>query len=526
MFTVAWRFLHSFNKKAKYGIITTRGEKRMENKNLLFMRKAPLIEIKISDTKIGIEVFFSVSDCDFICDLHKKGLDDRTSFAMLVFKMYKRTKQENDSLAEQDFINASDDNLLLVMNKILEQDDDMRSSFEEHSTENLYERFYEVNIARRENFEKEISKAFNKINIDNKFERLNKVYDEAMMPSKHYQTLETIESMIQSNQNIWARFNQQKFNEPICTAIAMQNAIPRFETFFSNTNISSFPCLASVLANIPTVNLSRMTLPIEEMLEGLKTVSEIAAREAQNSILQLSDAAKQFASTVDFSLLLYRNKWSDERDTLLKYGWFYTNELPYNIILGIHKHRDELSCDDVDKIILGYFRQNRCAALKSMVKGWVELPFFKCRQRVFHEVIVNHSRKYFNSSVVLLTIYIEGIITDFVRINLKTPRYKVLRAIEDIKEIMNEANLSHDWKECLDNIIDQIIEAFQEDFNYADPDAAPNYSRHKIAHGHVYEEASEADSLKKFLYLNELYNLFVQLNRSTDNVEEKVKDIS
>lgn len=161
-----------------------------------------------------------------------------------------------------------------------------------------------------------------------------------------------------------------------------------------------------------------------------------------------------------------------------------------------------------------------------MVKGWVELPFFKCRQRVFHEILVNHSRKYFNSSVALLTIYIEGVITDFVRVNLKTPKYKVLPAIADIREKMKEANLSHDWQKVLDNIFNKIAGAFQEGFDLANPDATSNYSRHKIAHGHVYEEVSEADSLKKFLYLNELYNLFLLLGRSIDNDEEKVKDIS
>lgn len=60
--------------------------------------------------------------------------------------------------------------------------------------------------------------------------------------------------------------------------------------------------------------------------------------------------------------------------------------------------------------------------------------------------------------------------------------------------------------------IERIEQAFNESFHYADPDKVSNGSRNKIAHGHVYEKETEVNSLKHFLYMNELYHLFLLLS--------------
>ena len=151
-------------------------------------------------------------------------------------------------------------------------------------------------------------------------------------------------------------------------------------------------------------------------------------------------------------------------------------------------------------------------------KGWDELPYFACRKRIFHEALVNHSRRYFISSVTLLTVHTEGVITDFVRTSLKNPRYKVKKAIEDIKrELEGNNDVSIYEYEVFHDVIDRIEKAFTEGFEHSNPDAASNESRDKIAHGHVYEAENEVNSLKKFLYLNELYSLFLYLDKKTQD---------
>lgn len=148
-----------------------------------------------------------------------------------------------------------------------------------------------------------------------------------------------------------------------------------------------------------------------------------------------------------------------------------------------------------------------------MVYGWNDLPYFACRKGVFHEALVNHSRKYFNSAITLLAVHTEGVITDFVRTVLQSPRYYVKQAIKDVKEkLENTEDVSIYEYEVFNDVIERIEQAFNESFDCADPDKASNGSRNKIAHGHVYEKETEVNSLKHFLYMNELYHLFLLLS--------------
>ena len=106
------------------------------------------------------------------------------------------------------------------------------------------------------------------------------------------------------------------------------------------------------------------------------------------------------------------------------------------------------------------------------------------------------------------------LITDFVRTSLDNPRYKVEKAIEDIKKELEKNNdVSIYEYEVFNDVIKQIETAFTESFEHSNPDATSNESRHKIAHGHAYEAENEVNSLKKFLYLNELYSLFLCLDK-------------
>ena len=120
----------------------------------------------------------------------------------------------------------------------------------------------------------------------------------------------------------------------------------------------------------------------------------------------------------------------------------------------------------------------------------------------------------FNSSVTLLTVHTEGVITDFVRTSLNNPRYYVKKAIDDIqRELKESKDVSICEYEVFHDVIERIEKVFTESFDHANPDAASNESRDKIAHGHAYEAESEVNSLKKFLYLNELYSLFLYLDK-------------
>ena len=193
---------------------------------------------------------------------------------------------------------------------------------------------------------------------------------------------------------------------------------------------------------------------------------------------------------------------------------FALRELPPKVINHIIEHQETLTATDVEVMIVKYFRANRCKELKRIVRSWNELPYFKCREGIFHEALVNHSRKYFNSSVTVLTIHTEGVITDFTRIQLKNPRFRLCQALEDItEELAQLGEVSLYEHDIFCDTIERIKEAFNENFAMDNPEEASNSSRHKIAHGHAYDKETELNSLKCFLYLNEVYYLFLRLKK-------------
>lgn len=497
-----------------------------------FMNDAPIIKISISKIEVQIRVFFSINCCEIMFEQYEQTNDYRIAFAKAVFHMYQQTAEDNrTTLSEDDFINTTDENLQTVLNQILEQDSKVRLEYNKDETENIYERFYKANEAILESAIAGISKSL---------EKMSKTFSELNTPlltslTNAMKTIVTppdyLTGLTSGLTSVVANIPTYDFSEVYSTFSDLPKTgnfgmmpsiqtMPKFDfTQFQSVLVNSpkiqFPELASALSNIPHVafDIQEIISPLQHMLESVQLVSESLAQTLQAPLLQMAETAQSLVSSIDFSLLIYHKEWSEERETLLKYGWFYSTALPDDLVDNIHKNQENLRVDDVDGIIVDYFRQNKCEALKNMVKNWRGLPYFRCREQIFHEALVNHSRKYFNTSVTLLTLHTEGIITDFVRTTLKNPRFHVEKAIEDIKqELAENTDASIYEYEVFSDVIERIEDAFNENFKLSDPDATSNKSRHKIAHGHAYEKENEVNSLKRFLYLNEVYSLFALLS--------------
>ncbi|HBF8684679.1 TPA: hypothetical protein KO123_001334 [Clostridioides difficile] len=443
-----------------------------------YLANIPIIKIKILEFEIQIRVLFSMRCCEIMFNNYNQGDNYRLAFAKAVFHMYQNTDNKI-SLTEDEFLSVTEENLKLILKKILEKDSRINFEYDKYQEEDIYERFYKAN--------KDILKS--------SIEKFNKTIEEV---SKKFNSL---------NKSLLTPFSSVINNIP---KLNFKN----FQSDLMKVHNVRFPEIASVLSSIPkpTINMKDIISPLQIMVESLQNINGELVKSLNTQLFQMSESVKSLMESMDFSLLTYRKEWSEQRETLLKYGWFYSEELPEEVINYIHDRRGELSTDDVDDIIVEYFRKNRCQALKNIVKEWQKLPCFHCRGVIFHEALVNHSRKYFNSSVTLLTVHIEGVITDFVRESLKNPRFRLQKAIDDIKKELDEnIDISIYEYEVFNDVIERIEEAFNENFSLLDPDATSNKSRHKIAHGHVYEKENEANSLKRFLYLNEIYYLFLLL---------------
>ena len=487
-----------------------------------FKNNFPVIKIVIAKTEVQIRVLFSMNCCKVFFNSHELGDDYRTSFVKSVFHMYKQNCEVGSSLAESDFLKISESDLHYILDEILEQDDKVKSEYEKIDCIDIYEKFFTANKIILNYATVGISKSLER--ISEIFESLNKplltsissAMNNFVMP-EHLPNLTSAISMMPHYD--FPKLTSTFYDIPklpnlevLSEVKATQIDFSSFQTALNSIPEIQFPELASVLSNIskPIFDIQAIVSPLQNMVDN-DNLSHILS----DPLSQMAAATQKVMSNIDFSLLIYRKEWSEQRETLLKYGWFYSEELPEELINDIHARQKELSVEHVNNLVVLYFRQNKCEALKKMLKQWDSLHYFSCRKRIFHEALVNHSRKYFNTSVTLLTIHTEGVITDFVRTSLKTPRFKLEKAIEDIKKQLDEnENVSLYEFEAFNDVIAGIEEAFTENFVYSDPDAASNRSRHKIAHGHAYETENEVNSLKRFLYLNEIHNLFFKLSNA------------
>ena len=462
-------------------------------------------------------------------ECHEHGDDFRTAFAKSAFLMLQNTEiNDSDGITEADFLSASDDSLVLLLNAILENDDKLKNEYNKAAGSSAYENFFRANEAMLKKATAGISKSLEKISgiLESQNELLSTSLSNAL---NNFNTPHDYLSELSSTISNIPQYEVPQFQPALIDIskipeLEMPSAIqPKSVADFSqlqsalvNASDIQYPELASVIANIPepVIDVQAILAPLHNIVESVQYISEVYLQVMQSSLLQLADSTKSILSNIDFSLLIYRKKWSAQRDTLLKYGWFYSDELPEELVNYIHDNQEKLSAEEVDELIIAHFRNDRCKALKLVVKRWDELPYFTCRKKIFHEALVNHSRHYFNSSVTLLTVHTEGVITDFVRTSLDNPRYKVEKAIEDkTRELKKNDEVSIYEYEVFNDVINQIETAFTENFKHSNPDETSNESRHKIAHGHAYEAENEVNSLKNFLYLNELYLLFLYLRK-------------
>lgn len=466
-----------------------------------FMKVAPVMKVTISGSEIYIRLVFTISCCEIMFEQYEQSADYRSAFINAVYHMYQKTNNNRSiDLTVDDFDKISDETLLLILENILDQDSKVKTEYERVNSKLPYERFYNANKIVLVEATKNVSDSF--IKMSNMFETLNK----PLLTSINSAMSSIIVPTIDFHRMTIAIDNIPKFD------------FPQLQLAISSLPKINYPEIASVLANIPkpVFNIQEIAAPLLSMMESTRIVNENLMKTFQIPLLQMTENIQSLFSTIDFSLLIYRKEWSEQRETLLKYGWFYSDEFPEELMYEIHEKRESFTTDDVDKIIVTYFRKDRCKALKQVVKQWSELSYFNNREIIFHEALVNHSRKYYNSSITLLTIHTEGVITDFVRLNMQEPRFRVKKAIDDIKRVLGENETVSIYEyEVFNDVIEKIEDAFTEGFSHADPDKSSNKSRDKIAHGHAYEKENEVNSLKKLLYLNEIYHLFLLLKEQT-----------
>jgi len=426
-----------------------------------FRNKATIIKVKILDVEITIKVFFNMNCCQALFESFENGDSYRTAFAKAVFIMYQGTDaKETGNLSESDFNNISDDDFSHILSIILDGDLSLKAEYEKAHGDTQYEKFYRANKAVLSSATKGISESLKQ--ISKTFDALNKPLIASLQSAASTLIIPPVNlSNIQSA--LTAIQPLPHFEIPPAVFEMPKYDFTSLQTALSAASQVNFPGLSSALASIsqPAFDIQNLITPLSDMAQSIQAINEGVAQSLQASITSMTEAATSLLSSIDFSLLLYRKDWNNQREAFLAYGWFYIEELPESLVTDVYERKDELTQTDVDALITSYFRQNKCAALKQMVKAWNKLPYFSCRKSVFHEALVNHSKRYYNSSIMMMTIQTEGVITDFVRLKLQTPRFKVKKALLDIKSKLEDSNGVSIYEfEVFNDIIEKIEAAF------------------------------------------------------------------
>ena len=254
--------------------------------------------------------------------------------------------------------------------------------------------------------------------------------------------------------------------------------------------------------------------PFSEMLKSLEPV-----------VARINEIEQEYGSVTN-----YLNKLIEERHQVLaEYGWFYAFGISDQLADEVFSGRNELTQDIVDIMVTGFFKSDDFAELKAIVANWKHSSCFTSRQHIFNEAVSNHKQGHFYSAVTLLSVHTEGVISDYIRLN-KTAKYKFEACIKDLEQLLSEQSDTAFFPNVERKVLfDFLSDVCTSSFWHENPDlqnpkntngiqiASHNLSRHKIAHGHVVEGLSEADSLKCFLYINALFHLFNKLSREEES---------
>jgi hypothetical protein len=185
--------------------------------------------------------------------------------------------------------------------------------------------------------------------------------------------------------------------------------------------------------------------------------------------------------------------------TMLQFGWWFIGSLPIEQINYIHRNRETLLQEDVDKMICDYYKASDYKELEGIIREWDELEYFcKWGSKIDDAFYAHKSGKY-SLSVPVWAFMLEGIIRDFLRdaYGISEKRFSFL--YNNFKEKAKE----------LDNFIVNYafncIDSFYVRFNPEEPDEVQDFSRHKIFHGQALNYDNEINSLKLILYLDELF---------------------
>jgi AcrR family transcriptional regulator len=207
-------------------------------------------------------------------------------------------------------------------------------------------------------------------------------------------------------------------------------------------------------------------------------------------------------------------------------GFWLTPSMPMSILWETKrlKEQGELSADTLKQVILEYFREDNGAALEEMLDEWRDDPRFAPRMHIFEDALEAHLAGKYTLSVPTLLPHIEGIASCIVGIKPGSPS-KIMDRVEEV--IVEDSWILRRVAE------DVLVKEIKKSYGYLDFDNFDEelkkegrtegqlLHRHAILHGVQVNYASEENSLRAFLLLDELHRLGTADERKETSKQRK-----
>ncbi|MEN2775223.1 hypothetical protein ABCY62_09275 [Acetivibrio clariflavus] len=528
-----------------------------------YKRAIKLVPVNWQDRELKIPVYYSMDAASTYEKAFEETKNYRKAFCKMVLRIIRNSRnvvyQEGEfpTLQLDDIESLSDNDLKKIGEEIIDSSDYLKR-FDEEVTEeadDFFMKFYLIHKKEAEEYREQMKKIVERmkpkldfadnyknllpgIELASKISRITQTVRLPLVDTAMYQNiinnpalmeLAATASKMGSTKDAYMKVinpmhnnisNILKMQSAIASSIAMTNAA--VQNFYSEINairdilqpnnmeyirraLESQELLRRALNNNLQSHIQTLGAELNKILNFTYNDKLFNFVNIQQSIINNIKPFLLNIQTLFVSNANINESLKKKAKTMLQFGWWFIGSLPIEQINYIHRNRETLLQEDVDKMICDYYKASDYKELEGIIREWDELEYFcKWGSKIDDAFYAHKSGKY-SLSVPVWAFMLEGIIRDFLRdaYGISEKRFSFL--YNNFKEKAKE----------LDNFIVNYafncIDSFYVRFNPEEPDEVQDFSRHKIFHGQALNYDNEINSLKLILYLDELFYMISSL---------------
>jgi hypothetical protein len=247
--------------------------------------------------------------------------------------------------------------------------------------------------------------------------------------------------------------------------------------------------------------------PLDKVFAVLQLVSNIPS-ELQKSAEQWIDEMQKnltaFSEQFAKGMAEYDKVEVEAFEVLKRGGWLgmerHLTGPQVRTILAIAKTSGESAAYEA---IRNYFSASDCALLVAMSEQWLDIPYFKDRERIVRDAIAAHGSGHYTLTVPALLPLAEGLSAEIA--GNAAGRQNVVKAVaREWKAREQEV-----WTELYSDVVIHVI---YKTYDFT-KDPAPYLNRNGILHGRVSDYGTELNSLRVFLLVDCVADLWQENQR-------------